>query len=212
MRGLTIVMTGSLLVLGANALAEDTAAPAGCGHGGRHGGGHGGMWKQFDKDGDGKLSDQERADMKAAWAARRGARKKEMLANFDRDGDGQLSGEEKAQARKSGASEMRKKMFGELDTSGDGKISADEIQAKMEQMRGKCKGHQAFESKLTEEEKAAMKSISEKWITEMVGKFDADGDGQVAEEEVAAGMAAVREQCKKRHAQSEDAKTGAESR
>ena len=84
MRGLTIVMTGSLLVLGASALAEDTAAPAGSGLDGWHGGGHGGMWKQFDTDGNGALSDQERADLKAAWAASRDARKKEMLATLIR--------------------------------------------------------------------------------------------------------------------------------
>jgi Ca2+-binding EF-hand superfamily protein len=202
MRCLTIVMTGSLLVLGANALAEDTAKPAGCGHAARHGGGHRGMWKKFDKDGDGTLSDAEKADMKAAWAVR----KKEMIAKFDEDGDGQISAEEKANARKSRGNEMRKKMFGALDTSGDGKLSTAEIQTKMEQMRGKCEGHKAFDSKLTEEEKAAMKSVSEKWINEMVTKFDADGDGQVAETEVAAGMEALREQCKKGHAQPEDAK------
>ena len=206
MRGLTIVMTGSLLVLGANALAEDTATRAGWGHAGRHGGGHGGMWKQYDKDGDGTLSDAERADMKAAWAVRRDARKKAMLAKYDADGDGQISAEEKMNARKSRESEMRKQMFGVLDTSGDGKLSTAEIQAKIEQMRGKCEGHKAFDSKLTEEEKAAMKSISEKWINEMVSKFDADGDGQIAEDEVAAGMAALRGQCKKGHAQPEEAK------
>ena len=97
-------------------------------------------------------------------------------------------------------------MFGELDTSADGKISTDEIQTKMEQMRGKWEGHQAFGSKLTEEEQAAMKSISAKWIKAMVGKFDTDGDGQVAEEEVAAGMAAVHGECKKVDAQPEDTK------
>jgi Ca2+-binding EF-hand superfamily protein len=206
MRGLTIVMTGSLLVLGANALAEDTATPAGCRHAGRHGGGHGGMWKQFDKDSDGTLSDAERADMKAAWAVRRDARKKEMLAKYDEDGNGEISAEEKANARKARETAMRTQMFGVLDTSGDGKLSPAEIQAKIEQMRGRCEGRKAFDSNLTEEEKAAMKSVSEKWINEMVSKFDADGDGQVAEAEVAAGMEALRGQCKKGHAQPEAAK------
>ncbi len=206
MRVSTIVMTGSLLILGANALAEDTAAPAGCGHAGRHGGGHRGMWKQFDKDGDGTLSDAEKTNAKAAWAARHEVHKKKMLAKFDKDGDGQLSAEEKTNAKKSGASEMRKKMFSALDTSGDGKLSTTEIQTKMEQMRGKCGEHKAFGSNLTEEEKAAMKSISEKWINEMVGKFDADGDGQVAEKELAAGMATLRGHCKKGPAQPEEEK------
>ena len=121
------------------------------------------MWKQFDTDGDGTLSDAEKTELKAAWAARRDVRKKKMLAKFDKDGDGQLSAEEMTNAKKSGASEMRKKMFSALDTSGDGKLSTTEIQTKMEQMRGKCGEHKGFGSKLTEEEKAAMKSISEKW-------------------------------------------------
>lgn len=203
MRSWTIVLTGSLLVLGTGALAEDTPAPVRGGHG-WHGKGHGGMWKQFDKDGDGKVSDQERADMKAAWAVRWESRQKEMLAKFDKDGDGELSVEEKAEARKSGAGEMRKKIFAELDKNGDGKIATDEIVVKVEQMRGQWAGNEAFKSKLTEEEITAMKSISEKWVKEMVGKFDANGDGQVTEEEVVAGMATVREQCKKAHAQRED--------
>lgn len=45
--------------------------------------------KQFDKDGDGKLSPEE------AKAARE-ARQAEMLKQFDKDGDGQLSEEERA--------------------------------------------------------------------------------------------------------------------
>ena len=210
MRSWAIVLMGSLLVLGTGALAEDAPAPAEGGGHGWHGGGHGGMWKQFDKDGDGKLSDQERADMKAAWAVRREARQKEMLAKFDKDGDGKLSVEEKAEAWKSGAGEIRKKRFAELDKNGDGKISTDEIVVKVEQMRGLWDGNEAFENKFTEEEKAAMKSISEKWVKEMVGKFDANGDGQVTEEEVVAGIAAVHEQCKKAHAQCEDTKESAQ--
>ena len=210
MRSLAIVLTGSLLVLGASALAEDTTAPAGGGGHGWHGRGHGNMWKQFDKDGDGNISDAEKSEMKAAWGARREARKKEMLAKFDRDGDGNLSDAERAEARKSGAGEMRKKMFGEMDKNGDGKISTDEIQARMEQMRGGWDGSKAFESKLTEEEKAAMKSISEKWLKEMVGKFDADGDGQVTEEELVNGMAAARELWKMDHLQCEDTKESAQ--
>ncbi len=201
MRILTIVMTGSLLALGTGALAEDAGAKAGCSKGGRHGGCRGGMWKQFDADGDGMLSDAEKAKLKAAWAVRREARKKEMLAKYDKDGDGELSRDEKAEAWKAGSDEMRKKIFGKLDTSGDGKLSADEIQSKVEQMRARCGSN----SKLTAEEAAAMKSVSEKWIKEMVGKLDADGDGQVAEAEAAAGMAAMREQCKKSHAKPETA-------
>ncbi|MFT4176852.1 MAG: EF-hand domain-containing protein [Luteolibacter sp.] len=45
--------------------------------------------EKFDKDGDGKLSEEEKAAMKEA-------RKKEMLEKYDKDGDGKLSDEEKA--------------------------------------------------------------------------------------------------------------------
>ena len=202
MRSLAVVLTGSLLLLGTGALVEDTSAQD---DGGRHAW-HGDMWKQLDKDGDGKLSDEERADAKAAWGARREARKTEMLAKFDKDGDGELSAEEKSEAWKSGAGEMRKKMFVELDKDGDGKISTDEIQTKMETMRSMWDGNKAFESKLTEEEKAAMKSISEKRIKEMIEKFDADGDGQVTEEEIVSGMAAARELWKMDRVPCEDTK------
>ena len=206
MRSLAVVLTGSLLILGTGALAEDTPVQDKGNRHGWHGRGHRSMWKQFDKDGDGELSDQERADAKAAWGARREARKTEMLAKFDKDGDGTLSAEEKSEAWKSGAGEMRRKMFSELDKDADGKISTDEIQTKLETMRDMWGGNKAFESKLTEEEKAALKSISEKRIKEMIGKFDANGDGQVTEEEIAAGMAAVRDQCKKARAECEDTK------
>jgi Ca2+-binding EF-hand superfamily protein len=206
MRSLAVVLTGSLLLLGTGALAEDTPAQDDGGRHAWHGRGHGGMWKQLDKDGDGELSDQERADAKAAWGARREARKTEMLANFDKDGDGELSAEEKREAWKSGAGEMRKKMFVELDKDDDGKISTDEIQTKMETMRSMWDGNKAFESKLTEEEKAAMKSISEKRIKEMIEKFDADEDGQITEKEIVSGMAAARELWKMDHTQCEDTK------
>ena len=53
---------------------------------------------KFDKDGDGKLNDEERAAAKAAAEAKMEERKKEMIAKFDKDGDGKLSDEEKKAA------------------------------------------------------------------------------------------------------------------
>ncbi|MGJ8697178.1 MAG: EF-hand domain-containing protein [Verrucomicrobiaceae bacterium] len=70
---------------------------------------------KFDKDGDGKLSEEER---KAAFEAR----KAEMLAKFDKDGDGKLSDEEKEAAREAQKAEFIKK----FDKDGDGKVSAEE--------------------------------------------------------------------------------------
>jgi len=81
------------------------------------------MLKRFDKDDDGKLSDEERAAARTAYEARRGSgsgkrgprggapgaererpdrerMRAEMLKRFDKDGDGRLSDEERATMRK----------------------------------------------------------------------------------------------------------------
>ena len=50
--------------------------------------------KKFDKDGDGKLSDEEKAEARKAMEARR----KEMIGKFDKDGDGKLNEEERKAA------------------------------------------------------------------------------------------------------------------
>ena len=74
--------------------------------------GHEAILKRFDKNGDGKLDEQERA---AAMKARGekgdgpgpGAGREEVLKRFDKDGDGKLNDEERAAARK--AMEERQK-------------------------------------------------------------------------------------------------------
>jgi len=200
MSRLALFLVGSALAAGVAATAAETCPCGGAAGKGMHGD-RGAMWKQFDKDGDGTLSDQEKADMKAEWQTRREARRKEMLAKFDKDGDGALSDQEKAEARTARAAEMRKKIFAELDKDADGKVSAAEVVARLEEMRARWDGAKALEGKLTDEEKAAMKSVAQKWVQEMIGKFDADGDGMVSEAEFAAGMDAVREQFRKAHGQ-----------
>ena len=52
------------------------------------------LMKKFDKDGDGKLSDEEKAEARKAMEARR----KEMIGKFDKDGDGKLNEEERKAA------------------------------------------------------------------------------------------------------------------
>jgi len=52
--------------------------------------------KKFDKDGDGKLNDEEKAAAKAAKAEM----EKQMLEKYDKDKDGKLSDEEKAEMKK----------------------------------------------------------------------------------------------------------------
>ena len=85
---------------------------AGKGNGPGNGPGHEAILKHFDKNGDGKLDEQERA---AAMKARGekgdgpgpGAGREEVLKRFDKDGDGKLNDEERAAARK--AMEERQK-------------------------------------------------------------------------------------------------------
>jgi len=62
------------------------------------------MIKRFDRNGDGKLDDQEKAEAQKVLKARKGEGKPskltEAMKEFDADGDGKLSDEEKAEARK----------------------------------------------------------------------------------------------------------------
>jgi hypothetical protein len=82
--------------------------------------------KQFDKDGDGQLSDSEKKTMREAMQAKREEQRKQMIAKYDADGDGKLDDKEMAKARADRQAEMLKK----FDTDGDGKLS-DEEKAKM---------------------------------------------------------------------------------
>ena len=94
------------------------------------------MMKKFDKDGDGKLSDDEKAEIRKAMANRKPPA--HILEKFDKDGDGKLSDDEKA--------EIRKEMMARFDKDGDGKLNPEERQAAMEarskgsSSKGKGKG------------------------------------------------------------------------
>lgn len=80
--------------------------------------------KEYDKDGDGKLSDDERKAMQEAVRAKREAQQKADLAKYDKDGDGKLSAEE----RKTMMSERQAELLKKYDADGDGKLSSDERQ------------------------------------------------------------------------------------
>lgn len=81
------------------------------------------MIKKFDKDGDGKLSEEEKAEIRK--------RIPQMLVKkFDKDEDGKLNDEERAEARK--AMEARKKeVLAKFDKDGDGKLNPEERKAAM---------------------------------------------------------------------------------
>jgi hypothetical protein len=93
------------------------------------------MLKRFDKDGDGKLDDSERAAAKEAMEAR----KAERMKKFDSNGDGKLDDEERENARQTHKAEMMKK----FDKNGDGKLDEEERDAAKAHFHkkkdGKCK-------------------------------------------------------------------------
>ena len=72
------------------------------------------MMKKFDKDGDGKLSEDEKAEIRKTMANR--PVPAHILEKFDKDGDGKLSDDERA--------EIRKEMMAEFDKDGDGQLGA----------------------------------------------------------------------------------------
>jgi hypothetical protein len=83
------------------------------------------MMKQFDKDGDGQLSEEERKAMREKMQSRMEEQRKEMLEKFDADKDGKLSPEEREKARDAHQAMMLEK----FDKDGDGKLSAEERKA-----------------------------------------------------------------------------------
>lgn len=80
--------------------------------------------EKFDKDGDGKLNEEEREAAKQAMKEKHEAHKKEILAKYDTDGDGELSEDE----RKA----MWKDKAKEFDKDGDGELSDEEKKAMRE--------------------------------------------------------------------------------
>lgn len=94
--------------------------------------------QKFDKNGDGVLDDAERADMKAAFAAKRAAHRQAMLDKYDTNQDGKLEPAERTAMR----SDLLTQRFQKMDVNGDGVISLDEFKtgAKMGQRHGRF-GH-----------------------------------------------------------------------
>lgn len=81
--------------------------------------------QRFDDNGDGKLDDAERAQKKAAFAAKRAERHQEMLAKYDTNQDGALDDTERKAMRDRKLAER----FQAMDNNGDGQLSLDEFKA-----------------------------------------------------------------------------------
>jgi Ca2+-binding EF-hand superfamily protein len=154
---LLLAIAGLVAVPGVHA-QENGGRPGGGGGGGRGPGGPGGrlpedVIKKYDKDGDGKLNDEERK-------AFREDRDKEMLAKYDVNKDGKLDDEE------------TKKMRAENPPFGRGGFGPDAEAIK--------KYDKDADGKLNDEEMKAWRDARQK---ENLEKYDADKDGKLSEEE-----------------------------
>ena len=85
--------------------------------------------EKFDVDGDGKLNESEKSEVKKAMTQRRDENQAKMLSRFDSDKDGTLSPEEKKSAAptiKKERKEIHQAALKQFDKDGDGKLSPEE--------------------------------------------------------------------------------------
>jgi hypothetical protein len=83
---------------------------------------------KYDKDGDGKLSEEERKPLQEERRAEAEKRRAENLKKYDKDGDGKLSQEETKAMREEQAAK-RKALTEKYDANKNGRLDEDELKA-----------------------------------------------------------------------------------
>ena len=136
------IFTATLFALPALAQTDPAPEKTRPEHSGRMGPRMQEMIKRFDKDGDGKLNEEEKAAARAEMRKEGGGRPgggrmhEEILKRFDKDGDGKLNDAERAAFEKAwdermknggqggpGGGRMREEMIKRFDKDGDGKLN-----------------------------------------------------------------------------------------
>jgi len=138
------------------------------------------MLRNYDADGDGRLSREERRTARRAMRERVRAR---MLERFDADGDGEFNETERQAMRefwRRRGREMRQRWeLRRYDADGDGELDENE-RAEMDKARA--------------ERQARMEARRKEWLE----KYDADGDGRLSGEERRAAWRAARAEIRRR--------------
>jgi Ca2+-binding EF-hand superfamily protein len=216
---LGVVIAASLMITGLSMAAEE----GGEGPGGKKRGkgrmDHRKMLlEKFDADGDGKLSEEERAKARAEFTKKHPELHAKMIEKFDKDGDGKLNEEERkaaheamkerAKGRGKGRgkeielteeqrAEVKKHLLEKFDTDKDGKLSEEETKAAREELRKHMMKMRAAMIVLGGQGrgKGPMNPEMRKKLLE---KFDVDKDGKLNEEERKAARKAFKERMKDR--------------
>ena len=156
---------------------------------------------QFDADGDGILSSEERDEMRRAM-------REQMMAGLDLDGDGEISREERmaAMRQRFEQSPRGQELMRQFDLDGDGILNEDEqaaMDAYNEEQRDIRRQEQIAQydldgdGQLSREERDVQRqeqrSQRDDFMQGMNDEFDRDGDGQLSIEESQDAMNTMRE-------------------
>lgn len=156
---------------------------------------------EFDLDGDGILSDDERDAMRQSIRA-------EMLERLDLDGDGVISREERQAARQERFenSDRGQDLMRQFDLDGDGELSVEEqaaMDSYLEEQRQARRDDQLAQydldgdGELSQEERQLQRDDRQEsrqdMMDSMTDEFDEDGDGQLNIDEQQAAFDAMRE-------------------